>query len=208
MRSASISLLALLLYSYASPTLAAEQPHCYELPAAHRPLPADCLEALNQMPDGTISFDGKHPQAGEPMNFLLPAKAREKFEFPAAFRHGTCEIHVGRPARDYSFSPPPQPPLPPGQRRPTIALPATAMYYTIWRDLREGARSIIMDCVPATATGAKKMGGTLQVDSTVEDYPFYAFLRVQGRVDDMSKNGLFRAPRLRGTTPGFRGLGL
>ncbi|MCJ1244702.1 hypothetical protein MMC30_001901 [Trapelia coarctata] len=209
MLSAPISLLALLLYSYASPIFAAQQPHCYELPAAHsRPLKADCLAALQQVPDGTIEFDGQHPEAGQPMNFLLPAKAREKIQFPAAFRYRSCEIHVTRPAREHMFSLPPQPsgpPLAPGQRRPTIAKPASAMYYTIWRNLREGARSIIRDCVPATTEG-KNIGGSMQVDSTVEGHSFYAFVKVQGRVDDMSKSGVFRAPMLRHATPAFRGL--
>ena len=178
-----ITLLATLLSSYVSPTFAkyTRKPRCedhFSWMTEPMPLPADCFAALDLMPDGTIQFNGTRPNHGEQMNFLLPDKARKYMTSPAAFRHGTCVIHVTRPIRDKHYLPPQ-----PGQRRPRISLPASAMYYTIWPKLREGARSIIRECFLGTAR--EKIGGNLRVHFTVDGNPMHAFVTVWGSSDQM-----------------------
>lgn len=193
MLTAPLSLLTILLSCYTTP-IACKKIACAEAPAGElKPTSADCRAAIALIPDGTIAPDGSIPNPNEPLNFLLPPRARGKIPFPAAFRSASCEVIVGRPFMEYASA---ADPLQPPQHTPAIPKPATAMYFDIWPDVRRGAQSIVRECMQATGP---QLVGTLMVQSTVGGRKFTTVVRVTGRkADDHSGNGIFQAmPLLR-----------
>jgi hypothetical protein len=121
-----ISLFAVLLSSNLTSILAFDFVMCFF--DGHRPPhPADCQAAINLIPDGTLTWDGKK---GKPLHFHLPPAARQHAA-PAVFRSGSCLVSMATNNRKT-----PDPP----------AKAASEMYYRFWPEVRDSAQRILAKC--------------------------------------------------------------
>ena len=108
---------------------------CYPLdsryPLTFWPPRADCLAALNMIPDGSLR---PGPPVGNKPGFLLPDSVRDpkRFSIPAIFWSGRCEIEI----RCDKF--------PPMVQRADFAWD---LYSTVWPEMRSLARTVIDKCV-------------------------------------------------------------
>ena len=106
---------------------------------------ADCLAALNLIPDDGLAPGP--PTDGVP-SFLLPSSARsapKRFRIPAYFWSDTCKISVVEPPLVIKIPKP----------TPTRAMPnpASVMYFKMWPEVREGAKAILDECFHPSRTG-------------------------------------------------------
>ncbi|MCJ1249232.1 hypothetical protein MMC30_006455 [Trapelia coarctata] len=95
----------------------------------------DCLGALEMIPSGQLALDPAHPgdrYQPQPIDLAFHQGRQRKFFLPAAFRFGNCVISA---EAVYSATQP---------RPPTKA--ASAMYFTVWPNVRKSAAHIIEQC--------------------------------------------------------------
>ena len=141
---------------------------------------ADCRHALDMIPDGKIEFDGKVPgQRNQPLQFFLPDKARNRFQFPARFRSGNCEISAS--TLQYSDFEPPDRWYRNWQQPPhRVRKPASLFYYKLWPSARETARRILEECPhPDPAQG---WSGGAEFTIVVDGNRFRSTVHVEGIV--------------------------
>lgn len=121
-----ICLFAVLLSYNLTPILAFDFVVCF-LDKHRSPHPDDCQKAINLIPDGTITWDGKKEK---PLQFHLPPAARQ-YTAPAVFRSASCLVSMATNNRKA-----PDPP----------ASAASEMYYRFWPEVRSSAQRILTKC--------------------------------------------------------------
>jgi len=101
----------------------------------------DCHAAIAMIPTGELPVDPQPHTLGNPNRFNLnvPDSARtRKFKLPAAFRSGNCAIYVFHEPHEHW----------PGRTEPIRFKfqAASAMYLTVWPDMRRAALRIVEGC--------------------------------------------------------------
>jgi len=122
---------------------------------------ADCIAAINMIPDGNVQYNGD-----DPPTFSLPHTARRpRRELPALFRARSCMIVV----TNYRF-----PPRrvnshhsqgPPGTRP---GYPASAMFFRVWPAVKATATAVVEMC--KLANGDYCNQGLANVDVAIDGH--------------------------------------
>ena len=99
---------------------------------------ADCQPAIDQIPDGTIAFDGIQQK---PLAVHLPPAAREKHILPAIFRSGNCVISV----RQHLYK----------LKYPRFDA-ASVMYYKVWPEVKRALGRIEKRCLVVPRRGVPR----------------------------------------------------
>ena len=133
-----------------------------------RPDLADCQTAIDMIPSGDYHWDGKKSRR---LSFNLPDSVRQrKFFFPAAFRSNTCVVKMER-----MMNPPG------GPTQGTKA--ATAMYNTVWPNVRHLCTKMVERCLATTEMAF------VVTQSNVGTFPFTYLVSIGGIEPNMPGDG-------------------